>query len=126
MHLREAEELGQMTLAELAEHVQDLCLEKKSQAQRVKLMDSALGQEELSRWRERLKTIMVRYSAIRIGDSDRDVVIDLASTQCYEKLIREEIAVLESAKKVADGLDRYHALCDSVIAMKGKQERIAR
>lgn len=121
------EDLAGMSIEELEEHIQELCIEKVEQAARVKLLDSPLGQEEIKRWEQRVEETRSAYGRIKIAEaSDRDIVMAFVEQRCKERLALDELAALNSAKKVYESLDEYHGKCNSTLSLKKKQARVAR
>ena len=123
----ERTELVQMLPEALREHIQDICLEKKEQQQRVNTIKSPLGVEQVARWEAKLADTLNRYSRIRVANMpDRDIVLAFIETRNRETFIREELDALRGAEKVYEKLDAYHALCQDVLKKREEAQRRAR
>lgn len=127
IHPHPQHELAAMPIQDLQEHLQEVCFEKKELAETVKFFDSPLGQHAIGEWRKRLDEALLRYGKIRVtGVQDRDIVMAFVENRCAELFLRDEIERMEGVKKRYDGLDKYQALCESVIKSKEKSARTAR
>jgi len=121
------ETLAGMSVEDLRVHIQELCFEKKEQAARLAELNSAIGQEAVRRLTHRLQRTRERYARIGIsGKTDRDIVMAFVENRAAERFIAEELEALNSAKEVADALDKYHALCDNALKTREKAEKRSR
>ena len=77
-------------------------------------------------WLERkqlqLADVLATYGTLH-GD---DIAIRLAALQAVEQAIRDDIALLENAKKYKEGLEVELEECDNTIALKERERSLER
>ena len=127
MRIPDRAEITQMTVEQLKGHIQEVCIAMQEYAKLEKLASSALGEYMLERLEARLADTTGKYRRIKIRDSsDRDIVMAFVEVRAAEGFLSEEISDIKNAAKDSKALDEHKELCDSVLTMKVKAEKISR
>jgi hypothetical protein len=123
------------TQEDLVQYSRDKLVEFKETCLKLRRVYSELEEEAKSplfsaiirRKREALDAVRREYGGIVIkGATDRDVVLALCALQQREAMLQEEVSRWDAAEESVRALDEQLAVCNDVLADKGKQARIER
>jgi len=123
------------TQEDLVQYSRDKLVEFKETCLKLRRVYSELEEEAKSplfspiirRKREALDAVRREYGGIVIkGATDRDVVLALCALQQREAMLQEEVSRWDTAEESVRALDEQLAVCNDVLAVKGKQARIER
>jgi len=125
--MKSSETLASMSIDDLKKFRREILKEKVKNAERLAEASTPIGLRILERHRKELADVLKEYGEIIVRGRDAQaVVLELSGTQHRERFLNNEIANMEDAKNIAEGLDSQLAVCDDVLRSKENRAHLER